>query len=130
MNDNDTVILLINKESDVLIDLGVGIVRFIGADFVHRSIKIGKRERELLLLLVQKRGLVVSKDDMLTNVWKNSIVGENTVVVALSNIRKAIKKADFECKCLITVSGRGYVFYPERSGFSVEMRHRNDASFI
>ena len=55
------------------------------------TIKNGKRERELLLLLAVNVALLISKDDMLTNVWKNSVVGENTVVVALSNIRKCLK---------------------------------------
>ena len=120
---------LIHKERGVIIDLEFGVVRVLMNDFVYRTIKMGKRERELLLLLARKRGSLISKDDMLTNVWKNSVVGENTVVVALSNIRKMLKKADEECLCLITISGKGYVFYPERSGFSVETKSQKEGPF-
>ncbi|WP_421246995.1 winged helix-turn-helix domain-containing protein [Aeromonas sanarellii] len=127
---SDCYIQLTHKEKDVTIDLELGVVRIMMGDFTYRTIKIGKRERELLLLLVQKRGLVVSKEDMLVNVWKNSIVGENTVVVALSNVRKIFKKVDNECSCLITVSGKGYIFYPERSGFVVEAKSREEPFLI
>ena len=110
MSDSLIPTQLIHKERGVIIDLEFGVVRVLMNDFVYRTIKMGKRERELLLLLARKRGSLISKDDMLTNVWKNSVVGENTVVVALSNIRKMLKKADEECLCLITISGKGYVF--------------------
>ena len=86
MSDSLIPTQLIHKERGVIIDLEFGVVRVLMNDFVYRTIKMGKRERELLLLLARKRGSLISKDDMLTNVWKNSVVGENTVVVALSNI--------------------------------------------
>lgn len=117
---NDYYIQLTHKEKDSIIDLELGVARFLMGDCVYRTIKIGKRECKLLLLLVERRGSVISKNDILCNVWKDSIVGENTVVVALSNIRKLIRRFDEECRCLMTISGKGYIFYPERSGFLVE----------
>lgn len=115
-------ILLTHKESNATIDLEFGIARILTIDGVYRNIKIGKRECKLLQFLIERRGGIVSKEDMLVNVWNNVVVGENTVVVALSNIRKLIKKMDAECFCLITVPGKGYVFYPERSGLLVEIK--------
>jgi non-specific serine/threonine protein kinase len=55
--------------------------------------------------LVRSAGELVTKHDLLTRVWPGVTVGDNTVEVHISAIRKALGA---ERKMLKTVSGRGY----------------------
>jgi len=63
---------------------------------------------------------ILSKDEILNSVWHGRIVCENTVSVALSNIRKLLRRVDPDCRCLVTVARAGYIFYPYRSGFTID----------
>ncbi|MNT87115.1 hypothetical protein D3C72_2274830 [compost metagenome] len=65
--------------------------------------------------------MIVSKDEIIDVVWKGRVVCENAAAVILSNIRKVIRRVDSKCSCLVTISRKGYIFYPHRSDLYVEM---------
>ncbi|WP_338891844.1 winged helix-turn-helix domain-containing protein [Aeromonas rivipollensis] len=113
---------LINKDRNVIVDLDNGTFTFLffaGTDQLQ-VIKMGTREAGVLRYLVRNSGYLVSKDEILNSVWHGRIVCENTVSVALSNIRKLLRRVDPDCRCLVTVARAGYIFYPYRSGFTIE----------
>lgn len=68
-------------------------------------IPLGSRAFEIVETLVRSAGELVTKNDLLSRVWPGVTVGDNTVEVHISAIRKAFGA---DRKMLKTVSGRGY----------------------
>ncbi|MGF6773740.1 putative ATPase/DNA-binding winged helix-turn-helix (wHTH) protein [Paraburkholderia sp. GAS199] len=68
-------------------------------------VRLGSRAFDMLAVLIAANGGLVSKSDMLSQVWPNAIVEENNLQVHMSALRKMLG----ESRGLIqTVSGRGY----------------------
>lgn len=82
------------------IDLGRRELRTRGS-----AVSIGGRAFEILGILVQSAGDLVTKDTLMGRVWPGAIVGEHTLHVHISAIRKALGPAR---GMLTTASGRGY----------------------
>ena len=71
-------------------------------------VTLGSRAFDLLLALVDRRGELVTKDELLRRVWPDAIVEENNLQVQVSTLRKAFGE---DARWLITTSpGRGYRF--------------------
>jgi len=78
-----------------------------------QSIKLTAREFNLLEYLLRNKGRVVSRVDILENVWEvNFDLGTNVIDVYVNYLRKKIDK-DFEPKLIHTVIGMGYVLKAE-----------------
>lgn len=74
-----------------------------------KVIKLTAKEFNLLAYLLKNKGRVVSRVDILENVWEvNFDLGTNVIDVYINYLRKKIDK-DFEEKLLHTVVGMGYV---------------------
>jgi non-specific serine/threonine protein kinase len=69
------------------------------------SVELGRRAFAIFAVLVQSAGKLVTRDELMARVWPNTIVGENTLEVHISAVRKALG-ADRET--LRTSPGRGY----------------------
>ena len=69
---------------------------------------LGGRAFDLLLALIERRGEVLSKDELMLKVWPGLVVEENNLTVHMSALRKAIGPA-----AISTVPGRGYQFTVE-----------------
>jgi DNA-binding winged helix-turn-helix (wHTH) protein len=70
-------------------------------------VAVGARAFELLLALIEARGRLLSKDELLSRVWPNVVVEENNLQVQICALRKALGG---EGKLIKTESGRGYRF--------------------
>jgi predicted ATPase/DNA-binding winged helix-turn-helix (wHTH) protein len=68
-------------------------------------VPIGGRAFEIIEALVQSAGQLVTKDDLMARVWPGAVVGEATIQVHISAIRKALGP---DRAILKTTSGRGY----------------------
>ncbi|UXB11878.1 hypothetical protein GP476_10620 [Aeromonas dhakensis] len=113
---------MVNKNKSVLIDLQTGIIEYKVSSGNKMQSRLGKKDRDVLIYLINNVDRLVSKDEILESVWSNRIVCDNTVSVSLSNIRKFLKKADEDCSCLTNISGAGYIFSPSKSGFKLERK--------
>lgn len=71
---------------------------------------LGARAFDLLLLLVEERNRVVSKDEILDKVWAGVVVEENNLTVQISALRRALG-----ARSITTVAGRGYQFTAQAS---------------
>jgi len=81
----------------------------------NQRIKLTAKEFNLLAYLLRNKGRVVSRVDILENVWEvNFDLGTNVIDVYINYLRKKIDK-DFEEKLLHTVVGMGYVLKEESS---------------
>jgi predicted ATPase/DNA-binding winged helix-turn-helix (wHTH) protein len=68
-------------------------------------VPLGGRAFEIVETLVRAAGQLVTKDDLMAQVWPGAIVEDNTLQVHISAIRKALGT---DRGMLKTVSGRGY----------------------
>jgi predicted ATPase/DNA-binding winged helix-turn-helix (wHTH) protein len=73
-------------------------------------IPLGARAFDILVALVEHRGEVVSKDELMRQVWGGQAVEENTLAVHLSALRKALGDGKKGARYIRTVPGRGYQF--------------------
>jgi TolB-like protein/DNA-binding winged helix-turn-helix (wHTH) protein len=79
------------------------------------------RAFDLLVLLVERRGHLIEKDELLKTVWHGSFVEEGNLSVAVSVLRKALNDDRGQHKYIETVSKRGYRFVAEvRQGGELE----------
>jgi FixJ family two-component response regulator/DNA-binding winged helix-turn-helix (wHTH) protein len=70
-----------------------------------RPVKLGSRAFDILALLIEARGALVSKDELLAKVWPHSVVEENNLQVHISVLRKVLGGGRDLIK---TIPGRGY----------------------
>src|SRR3954454_2199884 len=74
------------------------------------AVELGSRAFDVLMVLTEAHGALVTKDEIMSRVWPDTVVEENNLVVQISALRKALgEDRDF----IRTVSGRGYRFVAE-----------------
>src|ERR1700721_4012326 len=73
-------------------------------------LSVGNRALDVLFALIEARGLLVTKDELLSRVWPNTTVEENNLQFQVSTIRKVLGE---DRDLIRTVSGRGYRFVEE-----------------
>jgi len=67
-------------------------------------------ETKLLLYLAKNNGRIVTKEELFTNVWQDSITGDNTLNVHIRHLREKIEADASKPKYIKTVWGVGYIF--------------------
>jgi len=70
-------------------------------------VELGTRAFDLLLVLLEADGSLVSKDELLSRVWPGIVVSEENLKVQVSALRKAL---DADRDFIHTEFGRGYRF--------------------
>jgi TolB-like protein/DNA-binding winged helix-turn-helix (wHTH) protein/Tfp pilus assembly protein PilF len=68
---------------------------------------------ELLVLLISSRGHAISKDELMNELWPDTIVEENNLTVNMSALRKALNDDSTHPQYIETVPRRGYRFVAE-----------------
>ena len=91
--------------------------RFLGAEFnaAASSLIFGETKRELtknesriLSALLQKRGVVVSREELMLKLWdSDEFVDDNTLTVNVNRLRKTLAEAGLG-DCVKTHKGQGY----------------------
>ena len=82
-------------------------IRKIVAD--GREITLKALEYKLLYYLFTNRGRVVSKDDLLRDVWEDEHINEGTIAVHIRHLREKIEADPKEPQLIKTVWGVGYM---------------------
>ncbi len=73
-------------------------------------ISLSPRAYEILLLLIENKGSVVEKNEILAAVWTDSFVEESNLAVHISALRRVLGEKRGEQRFIETISGRGYSF--------------------
>ena len=73
-------------------------------------VTLGQRAFDVLVALVRRHGELVTKDDLLAEVWPRLVVEENNLQVQVSALRRIFQAMDGGERYLVTVAGRGYRF--------------------
>ncbi len=89
----------------------------------HTLTPLTSKAFEILLVLVENRGHVVAKSDLLEHVWQQTAVEDNTLTRHISTLRKALQERPEDHQYILTVPGRGYQFV----GDVIELQERPEA---
>jgi len=82
------------------------------------AIPLGATDFRLLLTLIEHAGSVVTKDELMSRVWGHATVGDNTLHVHITALRKALGDG-----VIATKQGRGYRFVENVSQAGPASRH-------
>ena len=70
-----------------------------------------KQALDVLLVLGARAGQVVSKEELMSSVWPDVVVGEGSLVQAIGDIRRVL--GDTGHRLIRNVARRGYILVPE-----------------
>jgi DNA-binding winged helix-turn-helix (wHTH) protein len=75
-----------------------------------KPVALGSRSLEILIVLLERRGELVSKQELMTRVWPNIFVAPANLTVHISALRRALRDGRDGNRFIINVHGRGYSF--------------------
>ncbi|GLS22961.1 transcriptional regulator [Labrys miyagiensis] len=75
-----------------------------------KPVRLGSRALDLLIVLVESAGEVVSNHDILERVWRGVTVDEGSLRFHVKNLRRALADNLRDTPYITNVSGRGYCF--------------------
>jgi len=76
----------------------------------ERLVSITSKTFDVLVVLLQQRDHIVSKDELLSRVWPDTAVNENNLARQVSSLRRALGQRPEEHDFIVTVPGHGYRF--------------------
>lgn len=76
----------------------------------ENTLRLGSRALEILKVLVEHAGTLVSKEDLVARVWPNTFVEEGNLRVHMAALRRALGDGQSGNRYIATVPGRGYWF--------------------
>ena len=103
-----------------------------------RPVALTLKAVETLVVLIERSGRVVSREELIEAVWPDTVVEENNLSVNVSMLRKALGEGVSGEKYIETVPRRGYRFSANvrevaGAGVSIELsieRHKRDQVLI
>jgi DNA-binding winged helix-turn-helix (wHTH) protein/tetratricopeptide (TPR) repeat protein len=81
--------------------------------FNGQPVSLKPKILDLLRYLIQSRGQLIAKDDLMREVWPDTIVEENNITVSMSILRKTLGENRHKPQFIETVPRRGYRFVAE-----------------
>lgn len=76
----------------------------------HGPVRLGNKAFQVLLRLVERRGRLVTKDELMSSVWDGTIVSEFSLTSAIKELRRALGDDARAPRFIESVYGRGYRF--------------------
>jgi len=73
-------------------------------------VTLNRRAFDVLLYFVQNPGRVLTRDELLKNVWPDTFVDENSLAQSISALRRALEEKPGDNSYVVTLPGRGYQF--------------------
>src|SRR5271168_4776115 len=73
-------------------------------------VTLNRRAFDVLLYFVQNPGRVLTRDELLKNVWPDTYVDENSLAQSISALRRALEERPGDNSYIVTLPGRGYQF--------------------
>src|SRR5690349_19223992 len=74
------------------------------------AVATSSRGLDILVVLIERAGEVVSKDEIIAAVWPGRVVDESNLTVQISALRRVLDHGGPHGRCIQTVPGRGYRF--------------------
>jgi predicted ATPase/DNA-binding winged helix-turn-helix (wHTH) protein len=73
-------------------------------------VRLGGRAYEILVALVERPGVVVTKDELFARVWPKQFVEEGNLKFHVATLRKALRDGQDGVRYISNIPGRGYCF--------------------
>jgi adenylate cyclase len=90
-------------------------------------VPIGSRAQDILTLLLEQPGALVSKAAIMEAVWPNTAVEANNLNVQIAALRRVLDRDRTDGSYIQTVPGRGYRFAPQVTRLDEPQSHRASA---
>jgi len=91
-----------------------------GKDGVDVPVALGSRALDILALLLDQRGELVTKDEITATVWHGAVVEESNLTVHIAALRRILDEDRPQGSSIQTVVGRGYRFVAELARLSAD----------
>jgi DNA-binding winged helix-turn-helix (wHTH) protein len=95
-------------------ELSFGPFRLLPTQFLllegDSPVPLGSRALEILIVLLQRPGELVSKQELMAQVWPNVFVEPANLTVHISALRRALRDGCDGNRFIINIPGRGYRF--------------------
>jgi adenylate cyclase len=78
--------------------------------YENHPVQLSSRAFDILSYLIERKGEIVEKEELLQRVWTDSFVEEGNLAVHISAIRRILLEKKGESTYIRTISGRGYSF--------------------
>ena len=75
-----------------------------------KPLRLGSRALEILIMLVERAGETVLKDQLIGRVWPDTVVEEGALRVHVAALRKALGHGRDRNRFITSIPGRGYSF--------------------
>jgi len=75
-----------------------------------KPVALGSRALQILIALLERRGELVSKQDLMARVWPNIFVEPANLTVHMSALRRALRDGRDGHRFIVNIPGRGYCF--------------------
>jgi DNA-binding winged helix-turn-helix (wHTH) protein len=92
-------------------------------------VPLGGRALDILLVLIERPGEVVSKQELMRRVWPGIAVEESNLRVNIASLRKALGESE-TARFIGSVAGRGYCFVAPVSLVREAASNRDEASVL
>lgn len=93
------------------IDVGRFVIDASRSSFIHagEEVELTRNEFKILYLLVEKKGSIVSRDEMMNGLWDSELfIDDNSLTVNINRLRNKLKEAGLE-NVIETKRGQGYM---------------------
>jgi DNA-binding winged helix-turn-helix (wHTH) protein len=94
--------------------IAFGSFRLLPAQFLllegAKPVRLGSRALEILVVLLERPGELVSKQELMGRVWPNIFVEPANLTVHISALRRTLRDGRDGNRFIINVPGRGYIF--------------------
>src|SRR5512146_2553445 len=112
---------------DFELDLAAYALRYKG-----QAIRLERRPMDLLILLVERRNQLVSREEIVARLWGNKVfvdveMGVNT---AIRKVRQALQDSPTSPQFIETVSGKGYRFIAPLAADGIKKRESQPSSRV
>ena len=95
-------------------EISFGSFRLLPARFLllegDKPVSLGSRALEILTILVERPGELVSKEELMARVWPDVFVEPANLTVHMSALRRALHDGRDGNRFIINIPGRGYIF--------------------
>jgi DNA-binding winged helix-turn-helix (wHTH) protein len=72
-----------------------------------KPVPLGSRALGILIVLLERPGELISKQDLMARVWPNVYVGPANLTVHISALRRALRDEQDRNRFIINIPGRG-----------------------
>jgi DNA-binding winged helix-turn-helix (wHTH) protein len=104
----------VRPADNALSEIAFGSFRLLPGQFLllegNKPVSLGSRALEILIVLLERAGELVSKKQLMGRVWPNIFVDPANLTVHISALRRALRDGRDGNRFIINVPGRGYRF--------------------